>query len=114
MKQVPFLAPHGLYPEEGRAGNRFEVDLEVRYPETAGHSGISGTVDYTLLFSIVQGRMRERVYLLEDLASSIAAEVKERFPIVWEIDITISKLHPPITQFQGRVSVTLSKKYDHA
>jgi 7,8-dihydroneopterin aldolase/epimerase/oxygenase len=114
LEAVRLNGYHGLYEQERHAGNEFELNLSVSYPERVSVHSIGDTVDYTVLYAIVQDHMHKPVPLLEELAEAIAADVKARFPFISEINMTISKLHPPIVNFQGRVAVTLHKKFDHA
>jgi dihydroneopterin aldolase len=114
LEAVKLNGYHGLYEQERHAGNQFELNLSVGFEEHGELHSIRETVDYTELYAIVQDHMSKPLPLLEELASAIASDVRGRFPFIKEINITISKLHPPIVNFQGRVSVTLHKSYDHA
>jgi dihydroneopterin aldolase len=113
LNEVQFKAYHGLYPEERSAGAVFSVSLDVGFPEKEGHGDIRDTVDYTVLYELVSGRMDRPLHLLEDLAMAIASDVRERYPFISEIQVKITKLHPPIIRFQGHVSVTLHKIFTH-
>ncbi len=112
LNKVRFFAYHGVYPGEDVTGGHFEVDLHVRFPETKLVYNLDDTVNYEELFNIVKERMEETTALLETIAMEIADTIKQKFPGIMEINITISKLHPPIPNFQGAVSVSYEKKYD--
>lgn len=101
----------GIYPEEKLVPNRIQCDLSVDYDKAVGE-GVSGSVDYTILFSILKQKVEAGAGLLEDLANDIAGNVKERFPFITGLTLRIRKMHPPIEGFSGSVSVTLTKKYD--
>lgn len=106
-----FHAFHGLYEEEKKTGNEFEVNLWVDYiPSAEVISEISDTVNYADLFGIVRSGMNKPTALLETLAIQITEAIWESFPQIKKTDILISKLHPPITQFTGRVGVRYSKE----
>lgn len=112
LKQVRFFAFHGLYPEERKTGNEFEVNLSVCFePAEAGVNDITATVNYASLFEIVKEQMREPADLLETLVTSIAGKIKSAFPRTKKISISVAKLHPPIASFTGQVCVTLQKEY---
>jgi len=49
--------------------------------------------------------------LLETFALSISRKIKTSFPGVKIIEITISKLHPPIEKFIGNVGVNYKVEY---
>jgi dihydroneopterin aldolase len=54
--------------------------------------------------------MKKPVHLIETLATEIASEIIAKFPIATEVNISISKLHPPIKNFEGSVGVTFKIK----
>jgi len=56
--------------------------------------------------------MNKPAQLLETLATEIAGEIIEKFPVVTGVEISISKLHPPIKNFLGTVGVTFKIKKD--
>jgi dihydroneopterin aldolase len=50
--------------------------------------------------------------LLEELAEGIIRKIRHEYSFVKEISISIFKLQPPIGGFQGKVGITLHKKFD--
>jgi dihydroneopterin aldolase len=111
IEKVLFTANHGIFQEEKSVGNSFELSLFASYEEKEPIHSIRDTVDYVVLFELAEGRMSKHHPLLEELASNIVADVKERFPFVKEIGISISKLHPPINRFRGQVNVKIHQLY---
>lgn len=112
LKEVRFFAYHGLYPEERKTGNEFEVNLSVSFEPADGvMNDISATVNYAALFELVKKQMKEPADLLETLMTSMAANIKTAFPPIRKISISVAKLHPPIAQFTGQVCVTFQKEY---
>jgi dihydroneopterin aldolase len=111
LNKVQFFAYHGLYPGEDITGGPFEVDLDVYFDEKDLVYKLEDTVNYEELFNIVSERMEVTTPLLETIAMEIAETIKKRFPRIKEINITISKLRPPIPNFQGAVSVSYEMKY---
>lgn len=107
-----FHAFHGLYPEEQITGNEFEVNLFMAY-ETNKEiiDKIDETINYAAAYQIVKKQMSLRTDLLETLAMRIAKELYAAFPLIKKIDITISKLHPPIEKFSGKVAVHYIAEY---
>jgi len=112
LNKVRFFAYHGLYPGEDVVGGQFEVDLHIHLLEKNFINSIRDTINYETLFNIVRERMEVTTPLLETIAMDIAATIKQKFPQIVEINITISKLRPPIPNFQGAVSVSYEKKYE--
>jgi 7,8-dihydroneopterin aldolase/epimerase/oxygenase len=112
LRDLHFHAFHGLYPEERKAGNDFRVWLQVDYqPPEEVIKAIEGTINYSVLFDIVQKAMHTPVDLLETLVMDIADTIHVRFPQVRKISVSIHKLHPPIARFTGEVGVKFEKEY---
>lgn len=112
LRQLRFFAEHGMYAEEMKAGNEFEVDIIVgcKSPKKKITS-IEQTVNYVEVYRIVQEEFATRRLLLETLAMDIAEKIKLQFDEIENIMITIRKLNPPITNFSGSVAVTYSKEF---
>lgn len=112
LHQLKFHAYHGLYPEEKFTGNDFEVSVDVYFEEPSDKiTHLSQTINYATLYQLVKERMNIAEPLLETLAMDIAEQSKAHFPFIIEINVSVSKLNLPLLNFQGRTSVTFSKKY---
>ena len=55
--------------------------------------------------------MQQRTDLLETIAMLIAEEIHLQFPQVQKVDISITKLQPPIAGFIGNVAVRYQKEF---
>jgi len=112
LNQVRFFAYHGLFEEEQKTGNEFEVNLAVTYdPGSELINELSETVNYASLFSILQEEMQKPRELLETFVMEVADLLHKKYPSVKKIDISLSKLNPPIAKFTGEVGVKYSKEY---
>jgi 7,8-dihydroneopterin aldolase/epimerase/oxygenase len=113
LHQLIFHAFHGLYKEEHKTGNNYEVSLDVSYEENGqGFDNIRDTISYEVLFAIVKKKMQASSHLLEKVADGIISQVRHEFPQVKAVSISIYKLQPPIENLQGKVGVTLRKTFD--
>lgn len=113
LQKVKFYGYHGLDAGEEITGGEFEVSLTACYsPFHLPILKIEETLDYTLLLEIVRERMKKPAHLLETLATEIAGEIIAKFSTVTNVKISISKLHPPIRNFEGSVGVTFKIKRD--
>ncbi len=112
LKSLRFFAEHGLYQEEIRVGNEFEVDIsiECRSPKKKIIS-IDQTINYVEVYRILQEEFAVRRLLLETLAMEIADKIHDQFSEIQNISICIRKLNPPITNFSGSVAITYSKSF---
>ena len=113
LKDVKIHAGHGIYSGESLVGNSYQLDLWVKYPETdASFENLSESIDYGELYHIVMQRMAVDTPLLEKLCNEVLGDIRLRFPKVIEAEITIYKLQAAINNLEGKVGVTLHKKFD--
>jgi 7,8-dihydroneopterin aldolase/epimerase/oxygenase len=113
LHQLIMHAFHGLYAEEHSTGNNYEINLDVTYEEKTGHfETIRDTVSYEDLFAIVKKRMQTPTPLLEKVCEANISSVRQQFTEVQEVAVSIYKLQPPIENLQGKVGVTMRKKFN--
>jgi dihydroneopterin aldolase len=113
LHKLIFSGRHGVFKEELATGNTFEVNLDVSYDETAHpFSGLDSIVNYVLLFGIVKDRMHQPSPLLEKIADEIIVKIREQYPFIKDVVLSIYKLQAPIGNFQGKAGMTLHKKFD--
>lgn len=106
LNKLRFFAYHGLYEEETVAGEEFELDVHLQYmPTTLPIVHLRETVDYTGVYRLIKERMAKPELFLETLAYHIASDILTHFTAVLSVDITVTKLRPPIVNFTGNISV---------
>jgi dihydroneopterin aldolase len=112
LKNLRFFAAHGMYQEELKVGNEFEVDISIvcKSPKKTITS-IDQTINYVEVYRIVQLVFSERKYLLETCAMEIAEKLQEQFSEIEQLTICIRKMNPPITNFSGSVGITYSRNF---
>jgi 7,8-dihydroneopterin aldolase/epimerase/oxygenase len=112
LTNLRFFAYHGLYAEERKTGNEFAVDLSISYQPKAGTiTDISDTVDYARLYDLVKAEMQKPRDLLETFVMEMAEIIHASAAGIKKVDISITKLHLPITGFQGQSVVRYTKDY---
>ena len=112
LQDLIFYEHHGIYEEERRVMNSFEVNLSVSYMDNSPvFERISDTISYVNLFRIVQEKMKEPVFLLEKICQGIILNIKHQYPAVSEVRISIFKLQAPIEHFVGKVGVTMHRSF---
>jgi dihydroneopterin aldolase len=113
LDQCAFFAYHGIYDVERRDGNDFFVDVSVvinaRSFEQSGN--LSHTVDYQVIYKIVEQKMTVATPLLETIAIGIVKDIEESFNNILEVCITIYKSKPLLGGICKSSKVTYSKKY---
>ncbi|HEX8545395.1 MAG TPA: dihydroneopterin aldolase [Cytophagaceae bacterium] len=113
LEGLEFFGYHGYYEEEGEKGNWFKVDVKttslLQDPSLLDRDELGNTVNYEVLYSIVQQEMENRVKLLETVAYRILERVK-CYPHVENIEISVTKLNPPVGGDCKSAKVTLKTK----
>jgi 7,8-dihydroneopterin aldolase/epimerase/oxygenase len=112
LNKLRFFAYHGLFAEERKTGNEFEVNLAVSYiPDQKVITQLEHSINYVKLHELIKAEMKQHRDLLETFVMELAEKVHTEFPSVKKIDISIEKLHPPIVRFTGSVGVKYTKEY---
>ena len=113
LEGMHFYAYHGYYEEERERGNKFIVDLYVKADlEPAGKQDDLGkTVNYELLYALVEKIMHEKSKLLEHIAYKILEEIGLKFGAIRAARVKISKLNPPIKGDIEKVSVERQRTF---
>ena len=98
LKEVRFHAFHGVMPQERIVGGDFLVTLRVGYPLATAMASddVKDTLDYATLYKLVEQEMQQPSNLLEHVAGRVAEVVEKAFPLVSSIDLTLTKLNPPL------------------
>lgn len=111
---IKLYAYHGCMDEESRIGTDYEVNLSVwaDLNLAADTDSLSDTVDYVMLNRIVKEEMDIRAKLLEVVTHRICNRILREEPRVLEVEVSVSKLAPPINGDVERVSVVLRRKRD--
>lgn len=110
---LSFYGYHGLFPEENRLGQRFDVHIELFLSlKKAGQTDeMKHSVDYGMVYDIakeiVQGEPKN---LIEAVAESIAEQILKRFPTINSCTVEVVKPNPPIEGNYDAVSVQIHRE----
>lgn len=97
LEGVRIFAHHGYYLEEQILGTPFLVDvLTEMASEDDDSDNLDLTVNYGRLFEIVSEEMKITRKLLEKVSHSILLRIKEEFPFLDMIQVSITKLSLPL------------------
>ena len=98
LKNIRFYAQHGVLAQERETGGEFNVSIRVKYPleKSMISDNIDDTLNYAKLFEIIKNEMQKPSFLLEHVAGRIGQSIFNQMPKTDSIDITISKINPPI------------------
>lgn len=112
LNNIRVYAYHGCLQEEGAIGSDYRVDLTIlanlRKPSQTDQ--LSDTVDYVHLNKIVKDEMALRSKLLEHVAQRICDRIFAEIGKVNAIEVSVSKVNPPIGGDVELVTVTLSRE----
>lgn len=113
LLNVRFHGFHGIYEGEKKTGSPYEVSVKVLYEEgDTPFESLKNTINYVEVFEIIQQRINLPVPLLEKLADGIIRRIKHQFPFTREVYLSIYKLEAPIENFQGKIGITMHKKFN--
>lgn len=102
----------GFFPEEQVLGQWFEVDLTVWLDLAPPGSSdrLTDTYDYSQPVGAIQTLIQSAKYkLIEKLAEEIAAIVLAADQIE-QVQVRLTKLHPPIPNFDGHVTLEITRR----
>ena len=106
------VGTHGVLAEERERAQPFQVDLVLSVDLAAASvsDDLADTVDYGAVAGIVERIVREeRCALLERLAGRIAEVVLAVDARVVAVEVTVTKLRPPVPVDLASAAVTLRR-----
>lgn len=105
IEGMEFYAKHGYYAHEKEIGGRYLVDVYLTLDLTkAGKSDqLEDTLNYEVVFNIVQSIMASSKNLIEHIAHLILEEIQEQFSELNHIKVKVTKIAPPL---KGQVQNT--------
>lgn len=98
IDEVRIHARHGVMPQETAVGADFIVSLRVGYDisRAAVTDDVADTLSYADMLAIVNREMEIPSKLLEHVAGRIAKALRNAFPDITSIDLSITKANPPM------------------
>lgn len=115
IKNCAFYAYHGVLDFEKEKGQNFFVDaaLTIARPPEFGDDKLENTVNYALVFELIEHIMtKERYDLIETLAYEISQRVCRDFSKVISASITVRKPDAPIDGVFDYVEVNVEVRND--
>ena len=117
LKNMQFYGFHGVDESEKHLGGRFEVDVEMHLSLKVAckSDDLEDTVNYEAIYKTVdQCVKKDKFYLIEALANSIAKEIIKNHPID-TIMIRVRKPHAPVKGVLDTIEVEIERaKEDYA
>jgi dihydroneopterin aldolase len=97
LNDVRIHAYHGVLPQENQVGQDFLVSARcgVNVTSAMENDMLEVTLDYGVLYRLIESEMAKTSQLVEHVAGCIAQRVFDEFPQVRSLDLSITKLNPP-------------------
>ena len=97
LNDVRIHAYHGVLPQENQVGQDFLVSARCGVDVTSAMENdmLEVTLDYGVLYRLIESEMTKTSQLVEHVAGCIAQRVFDEFPQVTSLDLSITKLNPP-------------------
>lgn len=98
LNDVRLYAFHGVLEQERRVGGEYSVSLRVHYNigQAMESDDVAHTLNYAELLEVVKREMEVPSNLLEHVAGRIGKAVFSAFPQTESIELTVTKLNPPM------------------
>lgn len=109
LNDVRIHARHGVMPQETAVGGDFIVNLRVGYDfrQAMMTDNVTDTLSYADIYDMVKREMDKPSRLLEHVAGRIAKCLFDTWPDVSSLDMTITKLNPPMGAECGGAGVEI-------
>ena len=112
IKGIKGFGYHGVFDFEKRDGQDFFVDLEIEIDLSAASNSdiLTDSIDYSLLTAIAKEAIEKLQFdLIERLAGFIADTIRENFPAVISIAVTVHKPSAPVSESVSDIAVTITR-----
>jgi dihydroneopterin aldolase len=98
LDNIRFHAFHGVFPQERKIGADFSVSVRAAVGVSAAvdHDIVEVTLNYAELYEVVKSEMMKPSDLLEHVAGRIGQAVFDTFPQVRSLQVSVTKLNPPM------------------
>lgn len=112
LEGLEFFAYHGFYAEEQKIGNKYSVDVSI-FADLSDfqEDNLDQTINYELVYRLVETVMQEPTKLLEDIALKISHAILSTFVLCQKVRVNVAKHNPPIGGIcqQAKVSILLER-----
>jgi 7,8-dihydroneopterin aldolase/epimerase/oxygenase len=109
---MKFYGYHGVYSEENKLGQRFNVDLtvEVDLRQAGMTDDLQYTVNYAELYTICREIVEGKPFkLVEAVAEKIASKILDKFSVIQSCTVKLYKPDPPIPGYYESVAVEITR-----
>jgi len=108
---IKVFAQHGCLKEEGKIGTYYIVDVKIKadVKKATETDALQDTVNYTEVIEIITKITKEKKRLIETVANKIATTLINRFKKIKSLEVSLTKMSPPVKGEVKSVGVIVSK-----
>ena len=113
LQNMQFYGYHGLFPEENKLGQRFNVDVEllVDLKKAGKTDDMLDSIHYGQAFELVKTVVQgETMNLIEAVAEKIATQLLKEFNLLTACKVKVIKPDPPIPGHYQSVAVEIFRE----
>ncbi|MEP3210950.1 MAG: dihydroneopterin aldolase [Maribacter sp.] len=112
VEHIRVYAHHGCLQEETIIGSDYSVDvaIDANLKKASKSDDLSDTVDYVHINRIVKEEMKVPSKLLEHVGKRIVDRIFAEISNVKKVEVSVSKINPPIGGDVKKVTVVLKEK----
>lgn len=99
LKSIELKGKHGVYSEERKNGNHFELDVIIHgdFKAAGDQDDITLTVNYEPIEAIASEILAgPSKLLIESLCRQIGNRIFDQFPVIQFMEVALRKLNPPL------------------
>ena len=98
LENIHLYAFHGALPQENKVGGWYTLNLRARIDshDCIASDNLEATVNYADIYEVVRSEMQIPSKLLEHVCGRILERLFEKFTIIAEIEISLTKDTPPM------------------
>ena len=98
LENIHLYAFHGALPQENKVGGWYTLNLRAKIDnhESIASDNLEATVNYADIYEVVRSEMQIPSKLLEHVCGRILERLFEKFSIIGEIEISLTKDTPPM------------------
>ena len=112
LNNIQIYAYHGVFPEEKKLGQKFQVDIEISVDleNPCKTDSIDDTINYQEIFQIIELCINKKSFnLIESIAQSIAEKILLINAVI-NVKVVIRKPSVPIQGICDSIEVEIFRK----
>lgn len=109
---MEFYGYHGVYPEENKLGQRYLVDVELYLDlsKAAETDDLTYTINYAEVYELCKMVVENETFqLVEKVAQEITKRALQKFELLDELMVRVTKPDPPIAGHYKSVAVEIKR-----